>query len=212
MPMNQHRGGTSSTGKNPFQTSWLRAGLSPHTGAAGSFRSNAVMGSQPREREAGWGVGMGGWEEGRQIPRVLSACHAMVAAVYPLGKREAPRDLRRASSSVLFSEAPDGRGCDRSAGVMMEAGLSCSGWREWSHTCQGTVKKWKTCPDAAESQMMSRFSDWQGRLAPFKEMRNTGGSDRERGWWRDPVGNRGASRWRGPVSSWTYWSGEWSDI
>lgn len=26
-----------------------------------------------------------------------------------------------------------GRGCDSSAGVMMEAGLSCSGWRDGAH-------------------------------------------------------------------------------
>lgn len=56
--------------------------------------------------------------------------------------------------------------------------------------CQDTVIKWKTCPGAAGSQMMSRFSNGQqGQLAPFKEMRNPGGSGQGRGWWRDPVGS-----------------------
>lgn len=124
---------------------------------------------------------------GHQTPRVLSACHTPEVAVYPLGKREAPRDPGQAA--LVCFRRPDGKRlrwfCRSDDGGRPE--LS---WVEDGAHLSGHTDKVEDVFWAAGSRMMSRFSDWQqGRLAPFKEMRDTGRSGQGRGWWRDPVGS-----------------------
>ena len=58
-------------------------------------------------RKGGGGLGPEGGEvgtgwRGGQAPKVMSAGHAMEAAKYPVGKREAPSDLKQAAPVSIF--------------------------------------------------------------------------------------------------------------
>lgn len=123
MPMNQHRGGTSSTGKNPFQTSWLRGGAVSSQEQQEAAQGEGKLGGEgERACEAGRrGIGLQG-----------SCLPAMPQRQQPiLWARERSQEISGGRAAlVCFWRPRMGRGCDSSAGVMMEAGLSCSGWRD----------------------------------------------------------------------------------